>query len=142
MPISRQQIYEVMLEWEKAWNAHDLTRVMNLFHDEIYFEHWHEASVLGKDKLSLAWTPWFENHGNFHFTTEDLFIDEIAQKALYQWHLTWPSIEKGYEGALEKRRGVDVLHFKQGKIISKLSYSKTKLEISGKTAKCYYSIQK
>ena len=53
------------------------------------------------------------------------------QKALYRWQLEWPSIEKGCEGKPEKRRGVDVLHFKDGKIIKKLTYSKTTLEIDG-----------
>jgi hypothetical protein len=45
--------------------------------------------------------------------------------------LEWPSFEKGYEGKSEKRRGVDVLHFEDGKIIKKLTYSKTTIEIDG-----------
>ena len=51
------------------------------------------------------------------------------QKVLYRWQLEWPSIEMGCEGMPEKRRGVDVMHFKDGKIIRKLTYSKTTLEI-------------
>jgi len=51
------------------------------------------------------------------------------QKVLYRWQLEWPSIEKGFEGKPEKRRGVDVMHFKDGKLIKKLTYSKTTLEI-------------
>ena len=39
--------------------------------------------------------------------------------------------EKGYEGKPEKRRGVDVIHFKDGKIIEKLTYCKTRIEING-----------
>ena len=71
-------------------------------------------------------------HGGFRFTTEDLFIDEVDQKVLYRWYFDWPSFEKGYEGKPERRRGVDVMAFKDGKIIEKLTYSKTTLEIDGK----------
>jgi hypothetical protein len=58
-------------------------------------------------------------------------MDESQQKVLYRWCLEWPSIEKGCAGKPEKRRGVDVMHFKDGKIIRKLTYSKTTLEIDG-----------
>jgi hypothetical protein len=41
-------------------------------------------------------------------------------------------MEPGQEGKQEKRRGVDVIHFEDGKIINKFTYSKTTLEIDGK----------
>ena len=63
---------------------------------------------------------------------EETFIDEKEQKVLYCWLLEWPSFEGGYEGKPEKRRGVDILHFKDGKIINKFTYSKTTVEIDGK----------
>jgi len=65
-------------------------------------------------------------------TEEETFINETQQKVLYRWQLDWPSLEKGYEGQQETRRGVDVIHFKDGKIISKLTYSKTTLLINSK----------
>jgi hypothetical protein len=40
-------------------------------------------------------------------------------------------LEKGFEGKPEKRRGVDVIQFRDGKIIQKLTYSKTTVEING-----------
>ena len=40
-------------------------------------------------------------------------------------------MERGFEGKHESRRGVDVLHFKDGKIIEKLTYCKTSIEIAG-----------
>jgi hypothetical protein len=48
---------------------------------------------------------------------EETFIDEKEQKVLYRWLLEWPSFESGSEGKPEKRRGVDVIHFKNGKIL-------------------------
>ena len=72
------------------------------------------------------------NHGNFRFVEEETFIDEKEQKVLYRWLLKWPSFESGSKGRPEKRRGVDVIHFENGKIINKLTYSKTTIEIDGK----------
>ena len=82
--------------------------------------------------LRQAWQEWFDNHGGFRFIEEELFADEAEQKVLYRWQLEWPSLEAGYEGRFEIRRGVDVIHFQDGKIINKLTYSKTVVDIDGK----------
>jgi ketosteroid isomerase-like protein len=129
--LSRNEIEEALKEWNMAWDNHDLEGVMALFHENVVFENWTGAKARGKEALRKAWQPWFENHGNFRFVEEETFIDEKEQKVLYRWLLEWPSFEKGYEGKPEKRRGVDVMHFKEGKIINKLTYSKTSLEIDG-----------
>ncbi|MBS3810173.1 MAG: nuclear transport factor 2 family protein, partial [Desulfobacterales bacterium] len=131
MMLSRQALVEAMEKWNSAWDAHDLEGVLALFHDEIFFENWTGGKVSGKNALRKAWQPWFENHGGFKFISEDLFVDEQEQKVLYRWTLKWPSPEKGHEGKPEKRRGVDVIHFKDGKIIEKLTYCKTRIEING-----------
>jgi ketosteroid isomerase-like protein len=131
MVLTREELINSITQWELSWNNHNLEEVMALFHDEVYFEHWHGARVQGKKALHEAWAPWFANHGGFRFTMEELLVDETAQKVLYRWQLDWPSLEKGYEGKPEKRRGVDVFHFKDGKIIKKITYSKTRLEIDG-----------
>jgi hypothetical protein len=65
--------------------------------------------------------------------TEETFVDPVEQKALYRWQLEWPSFEEKYRGQPEKRRGIDVLHFSSGKIVRKLTYSKTAIEVAGKT---------
>lgn len=132
MKLSRERIISALKEWNHAWEHHDLDRVMMFYHDDIYFENWTGAYVKGKEALRKAWTPWFANHGGFRFIGEDTFIDEQKQKILYRWRFEGPSYEKGHEGKSEKRRGVDVIHFQDGKIIQKLTYSKTTLEIDGK----------
>ncbi len=125
----------MLTHWNDAWNEHDLGRVMELLHDEVEFENWTGGIVKGKAALRQAWAPWFANHGGFRFTTEDLFVDEKAEKVLFRWALDWPSMEKGHEGKTERRRGVDVMHFRDGKILKKYTYSKTTLEIGGKRVK-------
>ena len=59
-------------------------------------------------------------------------IDEAEQKMTFTWELEWPSFEKNYAGKPEKRRGVDILYLKEGKIYKKNTYSKTIIEIEGK----------
>ena len=133
--LPRSEIQRLLEEWNRAWDRHDLNGVMALFHEEIVFENWTGGKVAGKKALRQAWEPWFRNHGGFRFVGEDLFIDETAQKVLYQWLLEWPSAEKGHVGKPEKRRGVDVIHFHDGKIHRKFTYAKTTLDIGGKRIK-------
>jgi ketosteroid isomerase-like protein len=116
-------------KWNRAWAEHDLDGVMELFHEDVLFENWTGGRAQGKQALRSAWAPWFADHGGFRFAEEETFIDEAQQKALYRWRLEWPSFEKGYEGRPETRRGVDVIHFQDGRIIRKLSYCKTTVEI-------------
>ena len=135
MKLTRKEIEALWKSWSSAWDNHDLEGVMAVFHDEILFDNWTGGKAVGKDRLRNAWQDWFNNHGNFKFVQEEIFIDEIDQKLLYRWELIWPSFESGYEGKIEKRRGVDVIHFKDGKIITKLTYSKTTIEIEGQRVK-------
>ena len=131
MLLSREDIKKALDKWNRAWDKHDLDRVMELFHDDVMFENWTGGKAEGKEALRAAWAPWFKNHGGFKFFEEGMFIDEKEQKALYRWLLQWPSPEKGHEGKTEKRRGVDVIHFRDGKIIKKITYCKTTVEIDG-----------
>lgn len=135
MTLTKKGIVDLLTRWNEAWNEHDIDKVTDLFHDDIVFENWTGAKIRSAKALKKAWAPWFKNHGGFRFNTEDLFVDEEAQKVLFQWSLDWPSVEKRYHGKPEHRRGVDVMHFKDGKIIHKYTYSKTTIEIEGKLVK-------
>lgn len=53
-------------------------------------------------------------------------------KINYRWVLEWPSMEPGFEDKQEIRKGVDVIHLKDGKIINSLTFTKTTLEIDTK----------
>jgi len=135
MKLSRQDIINALEEWNQSWDSYDLEGVMALFHDDIIFDNWTGGRAEGKENLQKAWDPWFKNNQGFKFAGEDTFIDVDEQKVLYQWNLNWLSMEKGHEGKPETRRGVDVMHFKDGKIIQKLTYSKTTVEIDGQRVK-------
>ena len=130
--LSRSDIKTALDRWNHAWDNHNLEGVLELLHDEVLFENWTGAKVKGKEALRHAWGPWFRDHGGFRFTPEETLIDEHEQKVVYRWQLDWPSLEKGYQGKHERRRGLDVLHFENDRIIRKLTYSKTTVEIDGR----------
>jgi len=129
--LSASDLHAKIRTWLIAWDQYQLDVVMDFMHDQVVFENWTGEVVVGKTALRRAWAPWFLRHGNFKFIIEDIFVDESEQKALFQWRLEWPSLEKSYKGKPEIRRGVDVLHFFEGKIMKKYSYSKTTLSIDG-----------
>jgi ketosteroid isomerase-like protein len=129
MKLSKVEILNLIKDWLIAWDEYNLEGVMELLHDDIVFENWTGITTIGKSNLQRSWVPWFINHGNFKFIEEDIFVDEQEQKVLFSWRLEWPSLEKNYKGQPEVRRGVDVLHFKDGKICNKYSYSKTTIQI-------------
>ncbi|MFA5329070.1 MAG: nuclear transport factor 2 family protein [Prolixibacteraceae bacterium] len=131
MNLSKSEIVLIFKDWIKAWNEHDLNKVMLLLHEDIVFENWTGAIVIGKNLLRKSWTPWFANHGNFKFIEEDIFFDEQDQKMLFMWRLEWPSLLAAQKGKHEVRRGVDVIYFNDGKIIQKHTYSKTTVLIEG-----------
>jgi len=128
MILSKVEIHNLIKNWLIAWDEYDLDKVMEIMHDEVIFENWTGAIVFGKNKLRKSWIPWFNNHENFKFTEEDLFIDEQEQKVLFQWRLEWPVKGKEDKGAKEIRRGVDVIHFWDGKIYRKKTYTKTTIQ--------------
>ena len=130
MQLLRSEILKRFDSWLLSWNQHDLEGVMDFMHENIFFENWNVSTVLGKDVLKKSWERWFENHGNFKFSTEDLFIDETQQKIAFSWKLEWPSLEKNHLGQPEIRRGIDILHLENGKIKTKITYSKTLLQIN------------
>lgn len=128
--LSRQQIQQALDDWNQAWARYDLDGVMALMHEDVLFENWTGGRAKGKEALRKAWQPWFAQ-GGFRFIEQELFIDEAQQKVLFRWIMEWPCPEEKYQGKLERRGGVDVIHLRDGKIINKLTFSKTTIEIDG-----------
>ncbi|HET7115498.1 MAG TPA: nuclear transport factor 2 family protein [Hanamia sp.] len=129
MNLSRIELQQHFDKWLIAWNNHDIRGVMEFMHNDIVFDNWNGRKISGKSNLEKTWKAWFMRHGNFKFILEDVFIDELNQKMGFTWQLEWPSLEKKYAGKPEKRRGVDILYLKEGKIFKKNTYSKTTIEI-------------
>jgi len=127
--LTREEMERALACWLEAWNAHDVDGVMALTHEDALFENWSGARVRGKRRLQRAWAPWVAAHGGFRFIEEETYFDEVQQKALFRWRLVWPSRQEEHAGETEEREGVDVLHFRDGKILRKLTYTKTWVEV-------------
>lgn len=132
MKLRKKEIRDVLDRWLRAWDEHDLKGIMAVFGDDILFENWTGIRIEGKAALEKAWKEWFAFDGGFTFIAEDIFIDEDAQKVLFRWEYHGRPLEKGSSGEEETRRGVDILHFRDGRIAAKLTYCKTSLHIDGK----------
>ena len=130
--LTRQEIIVKLDAWLTAWNNHHLGGVMEWLHEDIIFENWDGNTIKGRDLLYKAWKLWFNDDGNFNFVKDEIIVDEPEQKFLFAWTLTWSARESGYEGRREIRKGLDVIHLKNGKILSKLTYTKTDLIIDNK----------
>lgn len=127
MKLRKTEAFKKFNLWLTAWNIHDLDGVMELMHQDIVFENWDGRIVKGKEMLKKAWMPWFFRHDDFKFIQEDIFFDEQEQKMVFQWWLKWLPAGINSEGQNEIRKGVDILHFKDGKIFRKVTYSITPL---------------
>ena len=75
----------------------------------------------GKDEVREGFLPQFRgDYGDIQFHTEDQFIDEVAQEALVRWLCTFE-----WKGTRRAWRGLDILRFRDGLIVEKLTYAKT-----------------
>lgn len=67
--------------WCAAWNAHDLDRVLALFHDDVVFTSPIAATMLpdtsgrvdGKSALRIYWAEGLRRLPDLHFTIEAVF---------------------------------------------------------------------
>ena len=81
MKLSREEIIKAMTVWETAWNDHNIDGVMELFHEDVFFQHWHGAKVQGKEALLNAWAPWFKDHGGFRFPPKIFLLMRLIKKS-------------------------------------------------------------
>jgi len=132
MSSNKNTTLETFNHWLDYWDNHNIEGIMELLHDEVIFENWDGTIIKGKKTLRKAWTIWFSQNDNFKFTKKEIFIDEHNQKLLFRWQLNWQSHEKHFENREESRNGVDIIHYKQNKIILKSSFIKTKILIENK----------
>lgn len=75
-------------EWCDAWNAHDLERVLDHFHDDVLFTSPVAAAILpetrgqvrGKDALRAYWSEGLRRIPDLHFTVEQVFagVDTVV----------------------------------------------------------------
>ncbi|MCH9675666.1 MAG: nuclear transport factor 2 family protein [Gammaproteobacteria bacterium] len=124
---TRAELARLTLDFTEAFNEDDLDKVMGFFSDDAIYDEFHSARHEGAAAIRAAFAPQFSgSFGKVRFAEEDHFIDADPSaagtgKALISWTC---SIEtKQGPGAW---RGLDILHFRDGKVVQKHTYAKTK----------------
>lgn len=112
----------LVLDFNDAFNLHDVKRMMHLMSDDCVFENTTPAPdgtiYSGKHEVSQFWMDFFLNSPNAHIEIEDIF--GLGMHCIMRWKYSWID-EDGHKGHV---RGVDIFKVINGFISEKLSYVK------------------
>ena len=113
----------VVLEFNDAFNRHDVTGMMQLMTDDCVFENTEPAPdgtrYAGKAAVMQFWQNFFRESPNAHIEIEEAF-GLGNNRCVMRWRYEWVDAE-GKQGHV---RGVDIFQVKDGLISEKLSYVK------------------
>jgi len=112
----------VVLDFNAAFNRHDVAGMMQLMSDDCVFENTYPAPdgaiYSGKASVTQFWQDFFRQSPQAHIDIEEIF--GLGQRRVMRWRYIWVDAT-GKEGYV---RGVDIFQVKQGLITEKLSYVK------------------
>src|SRR5215510_9330866 len=107
----------LVLEFNEAFNRHDVAGMMKLSSEDCVFENTNPAPdgtrYEGKPAVTEFWENFFREGPQAHIDIEEIF--GMGNRCIMRWKYTWG------DGHV---RGVDVFQVKEGLISEKLSYVK------------------
>lgn len=104
----------------EANNLADLDAVMDFFCDDAVYEDIYGGRHVGSAAIREALLPFFDGSlGKLEYVGEDLFVDGDARKVMVSWRC---NLE--LDGKPVYLRGLDLLHFRNDKLVAKLAYGK------------------
>jgi predicted SnoaL-like aldol condensation-catalyzing enzyme len=112
----------LVLEFNEAFNRHDVAGMTQLMSDDCVFENTSPAPdgtmYAGKDAVTQFWQGFFHESPQAHIEIEEIF--GLGYRCIMRWRYKWmdPTGKKGHV------RGVDIFQVKDGLISEKLSYVK------------------
>ena len=113
----------VVLEFNEAFNRHDVTGMMQLMTDDCVFENTEPAPdgtrYAGKAIVTQFWQDFFRESPDAHIEIEEAF-GLGNNRCVMRWRYEWVEAE-GKQGHV---RGVDIFQVRDGLISEKLSYVK------------------
>ena len=105
----------IVLEFNEAFNRHDVAGMMNYMTDDCIFENTDPApdgtTYSGKEAVTKFWQDFFRESPHAHIEIEEIF--GMGLHCIMRWKYTWG------EGHV---RGVDVFKLRENLICEKLSY--------------------
>jgi len=112
----------LILNFNDAFNRHDINGMMQLMSDDCVFENTTPAPdgsiYVGKERVRLFWQEFFQQSPSAMIEIEDIF--GLGMHCVMRWKYSWMD-EKGNNGHV---RGVDIFKAVDGLITEKLSYVK------------------
>jgi len=112
----------VVLEFNEAFNRHDVPGMMRLMCDDCVFENTNPAPdgavYSGKKAVTRFWEDFFRSSPQAHIEIEEVF--GLGFRCIMRWKYDWVDAA-GKNGHV---RGVDLFKMKDGFIWEKLSYVK------------------
>lgn len=125
MTITRSELEDLVLRFTDAFNRDDLDGVMAFFAEDSFYDEFNGRRSRGRDAIRAAFVPQFRgDFGRIRFLTEDLFVDPERGRALIRWVCALT------DGERERRwRGLDVLHWVDGKLTEKHTYAKAEVPL-------------
>ena len=112
----------LVLEFNEAFNRHDVAGMMQCMSDDCVFENTDPAPdgavYSGKPAVTQFWEGFFRESPNAHIEVEEAF--SAGFRCILRWRYSWVDAA-GKQGHV---RGVDIFKLKDGLISEKLSYVK------------------
>ena len=107
----------IVLEFNEAFNRHDVAGMMRLMSDDCIFENTAPAPdgtvYSGKEAVTRFWRDFFRESPQAHIEIEEIF--GLGMRCVMRWRYEWG------DGHV---RGVDVFKLEENLICEKLSYVK------------------
>ena len=122
---ARTKLQKLVVNFTEAFNREDIDEVMSFFSQDGFYDEFNGTRNIGKEAIRTAFQPQFSGvFGKMRFYTEDIFLDVAEGKAMIRWVLTLE--EKNRSGTY---RGLDLLHFVNGKLVEKHTYCKAQVPL-------------
>jgi ketosteroid isomerase-like protein len=112
----------IVLEFNEAFNRHDVAGMMQLMSDDCVFENTDPAPdgtvYSGKEAVTQFWQGFFRESRQAYMEIEEIF--GLGNRCIMRWKYNWVDAD-GRKGHV---RGVDIFQVKEGFISEKFSYVK------------------
>ena len=120
--MDRDKLLALTRDFTHAFNRNDLDAVMSYMADDAEYDEFNGRVSRGHADIRAAFTPQFEGRfGRMVFDEEDAFVDAEAGKAMISW-----TVHLEIDGEPTSWRGLDLLHWRDGQLVRKLTYCKAK----------------
>ncbi len=115
----RAELSDLAERFVDAFNRQSLDDVMSFFAEHAVYEDSYGHRHEGKAAISAQFAPILDGSlGKIQFAGDDRFVDADSGKVMDSWRLRI-RIGEDKESML---RGLDLLHFEDGKLVRKITY--------------------